>query len=270
MRQKAEKYDRKFYIQYDVSGWTNFGTELIEDLDTQLTQKLNIFSSPSYAKQNGKLVICVWGFGYTDRPNNITASLSIINQLKSKGFYVIGGVPHTWRTLEEPSYPNYMSVYEAFDMISPWNVGTYGYVAGAKDYGQNREAQDVAYLKSNNKDFQPVIFPGFAWLNWNGGNRNLFPRLADEFLWRQFVNLRELGIRNCFVAMFDEFDEGTAIAKAAEDASMIPNDQYFLTLDADGTRLSSDFYLRVTRDAGRMMKGWTPLVETVPTGYLGD
>lgn len=84
------------------------------------------------------------------------------------------------------------------------------------------------------------------------------------------MNLRELGIRNGFVAMFDEFDEGTAIAKAAEDQSMIPTDQYFLTLDADGKRLSSDFYLRYTRDAGKMMKGLTPLVDTVPMGYLGD
>ncbi len=35
--------------------------------------------------------------------------------------------------------------------------------------------------------------------------------------------------------MFDEFDEATAIAKAAKDRRMIPTDQYFLTLDADGT-----------------------------------
>lgn len=46
------------------------------------------------------------------------------------------------------------------------------------------------------------------------------------------MNLRELGIQNCMVAMFDEYDEGTAIAKAAEDNSMIPKNQWFLTLDA--------------------------------------
>lgn len=59
--------------------------------------------------------------------------------------------------------------------------------------------------------------------------------------------------------MFDEYDEGTAIAKAAEDSSMIPTDQYFLTLDADGVHVSSDFYLRLNNEGTRMMKGEIPL-----------
>lgn len=80
-------------------------------------------------------------------------------------------------------------------------------------------------------------------------------------MWQQFVNLRELGIKNAYIAMFDEYDEGTAIAKAAEDRSMIPNDQYFLTLDADGVHVSSDFYLRLVDAGTKMMKGETPLIQ---------
>lgn len=83
----------------------------------------------------------------------------------------------------------------------------------------------------------------------------MIPRLHGDFMWQQFVNLREIGIKNAFTAMFDEYDEGTAIAKAAEDSTMIPTDQYFLTLDADGVHVSSDFYLRLNREGTRMMKG---------------
>lgn len=86
-------------------------------------------------------------------------------------------------------------------------------------------------------------------------------------MWQQFVNLRQLGIRNCYIAMFDEYDEGTAIAKAAENSGMKPANQYFLTLDADGGDLSSDFYLRCTNDGSQMLKGNTPLNTVCPTSF---
>ena len=66
------------------------------------------------------------------------------------------------------------------------------------------------------------------------------------------------------IAMFDEYDEGTAMGPAAEDASMIPTDQYFLTLDADGEQLSSDFYLRLAGAATRMLHGEAAVQANVP------
>jgi hypothetical protein len=54
--------------------------------------------------------------------------------------------------------------------------------------------------------------------------------------------------------MFDEYDEGTAIMKAATDWSMIPTNQYFVTLSTDGIWVSSDFYLRVAGAATVMVK----------------
>src|SRR2546430_11767303 len=88
--------------------------------------------------------------------------------------------------------------------------------------------------------YQRVIFPGFAWSNWNGGSRNMIPRRAGRFFWAQALAAQQAHA-SVWIAMFDEYDEGTAIAKAAENPSMIPADQYFLTLDADGTAVSSDF-----------------------------
>lgn len=115
----AEKYNRKFFIMWDISGWDKFGDELIEDLDRNLKENLDIFGSSAYARHNGKPVLSIWGFGFLDRPDNPTAALNIINELKKHGFYVIGGVPIEWRTSSGSSRPNYLHIYKAFDMIQP-------------------------------------------------------------------------------------------------------------------------------------------------------
>lgn len=70
--------------------------------------------------------------------------------------------------------------------------------------------------------------------------------------------------------MFDEYDETTAIAKAAVDDTMIPIDQYFLTLSADNIRVLSDYYMRLTRDGGKMIAEQSPLVMQSPTGRMSD
>ena len=65
--------------------------------------------------------------------------------------------------------------------------------------------------------------------------------------------------------MFDEFNEGNQIAKTAENASMQPANSGRRALDADGTPCSSDYYLRITADGGRMFKRQTALTATRPT-----
>jgi len=70
--------------------------------------------------------------------------------------------------------------------------------------------------------------------------------------------------------MFDEVDEGTAIYKIAPNQDCVPAippgvDRYWLTLDADGYKLPSDWYLRVTREIGRMFKG---TIASTPTMSL--
>lgn len=209
----------------------------------------------------GKVVISLWGFGYTNRPDNHAGALTLINALKSRGCYVIGGVPKQWRTGNGDSLPNYMDVYTSFHMLQPWIVGSFSGVVGARNQQSTLQA-DFEYLTARGIDYQPVVFPGFSWSNWNTGARNVIPRLHGDFMWQQFVNLRQLGIKNVMTAMFDEYDEGTAIAKAAEDSSMIPTDQWFLTLDADGVHVSSDFYLRLNQEGTRMVTGAIPLQTT--------
>jgi hypothetical protein len=65
--------------------------------------------------------------------------------------------------------------------------------------------------------------------------------------------------------MYDEYNEGNQIAKTAENLSMVPNGSTFVGLDEDGTACSSDYYLRLTGDGGKMLKGQIALTATRPT-----
>jgi len=67
------------------------------------------------------------------------------------------------------------------------------------------------------------------------------------------------------ISIFDEFNEGNQVAKTAEDASMIPAGSSFVTLDEDGTACSSDYYMRLSGDGGKMLKGDIQLTATRPT-----
>jgi hypothetical protein len=49
---------------------------------------------------------------------------------------------------------------------------------------------------------------------------------------------------------------------------MIPAGKYFLTLDADGVHVSSDFNLRLVNDGGKMIKGITGYQATEPTPFV--
>ncbi|MEU4969076.1 glycoside hydrolase family 71/99-like protein [Streptomyces smyrnaeus] len=258
-RDAAEKHGRGFYIEYDISGFTddNLVTKAQEDWTDTITGTLKLTDSPSYDREGGKPVVELWGIGVPNRPGSKESCLELINWFKSKGCYVIAGVPRGWRT-DAGGKPGFGDVYAALDMVSPWNVGN-------ANVDQKLFDDDYAQLKANGQDYQPVIYPGFAWSNWKeGAPRNEIPRKAGDFMWQQAVAVAKCGTDSAFIAMFDEYDEATAIAPAATDKSMIPTDQYFLTLDADGTKLSSDFYLRLAGAATKMINGSAEISPTVP------
>jgi hypothetical protein len=263
VRNAAELHHRKFYIMWDISGWKAFETEVLVDLRTNL-HSLNILNSTAYARQNGKPVVCVWGFGFDDRSQNMQGMLKLVQDLKKEGLYVIGGVETNWLKDE-----HFRPVFLELDMLQPWTVGRFANVAAAKGY-QTLLKADHTFLQEHKIDYQVVVHPGFAWSNSHlkDPKPNQIPRQHGDFMWQQFVNMRELGLKNIYIAMFDEFDEGTAISKAAETKNDIPKDQYFLTLDADGVHCSSDFYLRLAGDANRMVQGEIPLTLTHPTPHV--
>ncbi|MBJ6362248.1 carbohydrate-binding protein [Paenibacillus sp. GCM10012307] len=269
VKNAAETYNRKFYVMYDItdmnpSTWVN---AVKNDFTTNIQNAMNLPASTAYARQDGKPVICIWGIGFNDRPGTATEAAELITWFKNQGFYVIGGVPTYWRTGTGDSKSGFLDVYKSLDMLSPWFVGRFSGTAGADHYKTNQWEPDLAFTNQNGIVYQPVIWPGFSWKNLHNGPINEIPRLHGDFMWRQAYNLKSIGVNTGYVAMFDEYDEGTAIAKAAENSSMIPNNQYFLTLDADGVAVSSDFYLRLTSDIHKLFRGEIPLTAQHPTSH---
>jgi hypothetical protein len=55
-------------------------------------------------------------------------------------------------------------------------------------------------------------------------------------------------------AMFDEVDEGTAMFKLAPTHENAPAGVPLVTLDADGERVPSDWYLQLARQAQRRLR----------------
>lgn len=251
----AETYGRKFYIMYDVSGWTNMQSEI----KTDWTNKMSAYtSSAAYAKQNGKPVICIWGFGFNDdnHPWSAAVCLEVINWFKAQGCYVIGGVPTHWREQNSDSRPNFINTYKALNMISPWMVGRIGNIGDADNFYANVNTPDQAYCNANGIDYQPCVLPG---------DLQEHQRAHGDFMWRQFYNMIRVGCQGIYISMFDEYNEGNQIAKTAETAAWIPAGSNFVTLDEDGVACSSDYYLRLTGDGGKMLKGLIALTATRPT-----
>ena len=281
IKQAAEANGRIFYICYDISssGMEATWDDVIKfDWVYNVEQNNQLTSSPAYAKVGNKPVVQVWGCGFTDskHPGTAAETIALIDFLKSRGCYVIGGTPTYWRTnnrdAKGPSQPlpadqeSFENVYVKYDMISPWMPGRFKDNAGA-DNQLSTMIADKSYCDARNIKYLPVIFPGFGWSQWNSGPPNSAPRNAGEFMWRQAKNIKSLGVNSMYFAMFDEYDEGTAIMKNATDWSMIPTDQYFLTSSADGIWCSSDFQLRVAGAAIEMLKGTRSVTSTVPIPY---
>ncbi|GAB6901800.1 hypothetical protein [Kineosporia succinea] len=256
VRTAAEATGRKFYVMYDVTGWKEMATQLPADW----TGTMKAYTSSSaYATQNGKPVVCIWGFGFNDENHAFSAAecLKVITWLQDQGCYVIGGVPTYWREGKNDSRAGFLDVYHAFDMLSPWMVGRIGDAAGSDWFAEKVNAPDQADCDAHGIDYQPCVLPGDV------SERQ---RAHGDFMWRQFYNLVGVGAAGLYISMFDEYNEGNQIAKTTESSATTPPG--FLALDEDGTACSSDYYLRLTNDGGRMLKGEIALTAKRPTSPM--
>lgn len=269
----ALKYGRAFAIEYDISGANP--TTLLRTLQQDwnyLVDTLHVTAHPQYLHHNGKPVVSVWGIGLNDSrhpPNDIPSALELIDWFRSTALVTyIGGTPGYWRTSSNDAWsdPAWASVYRPMDVIQPWAVGRYSTVADVDNWMRNRITPDLAATTANNQLYMPVIFPGFSWHNLNrGAAQNQIPRNGGAFLWRQAYNARRAGAQILKIAMFDEVNEATAIFKVAPRRLDAPDQGYWLTLDADGQSLPSDWYLRIAGEITRMFHGQADAIAALPT-----
>ena len=270
----SQIYGRHYAIMYDISGVPDDGTlytKLVKDWQ-YLVDSQNINTQSVYIKQKGLPVVAIWGIGFAGRGLKVSTFDSLINYFHYLApakyrAYVVGGVPGQWRTLNGDSETDtsWTHVYHSLDMISPWAVGRYTDNAGADNWKTQRIVPDLADCNTNNVNYMPVIFPGFSWMNENGGTLNQIPRNGGNFYWHQAYNAKTAGSNFIYVAMFDEVDEGTAMLKAAPTHATVPTTGTYLTLDADGYNcLPSDWYLQLANETQKMLDGTTAASSTIP------
>ncbi|MGJ7499388.1 lectin [Variovorax sp. ZT5P49] len=259
VRSAAETFGRKFYIMYDVTDWTSMQADIKADWSNKMEA---LAASSAYARQNGRPVVGIWGFGFTPgngvdhHPWSAAVCLDVINWFKNRGCYVMGGVPTHWRTETQDSKTGFLGVYHAFNMISPWMVGRIASVADSDNFYTNVNLPDQADCNAYGIDYQPCILPG---------DLSKRQRVHGDFMWRQFYNMKRLGAQGFYISMFDEYNEGNQIAKTAETVNFVPTNSGMLPLDEDGTACSANYYLRLTADGGKMLKGQIALTATRPT-----
>ena len=276
VRDAAQDTGRIFYVMYDMSaaGRPDYFKTVVNRIQLDWIYNVErkcIVSSPNYAQAENKPVVCIWGIHAIESTDNyryptVVDTIELIKWFRSRGYYVIGGIPDDFFWKEDSSrHPLGREMYACVDMISPWYVGRD--VTGQVLDGSRLLSKGMDFCRENPRSwadnrpiaFMPTIWPGFAWTNMGAhGGPNRVPRNAGQWIWTQFQGYGNSDsnneIKSLYLAMFDEYDEATAWMKAAADYFDIPLDQYFLTHAADGTWLSSDYYLRLSKELIRAFK----------------
>ncbi|NKI95223.1 xylosidase/arabinosidase [Rhizobacter sp. SG703] len=275
LRNAAERYGRTFAIEYDLSmDYTQVSDDALmaklqEDWQ-HLANELKLTASPAYLKQGGKPIVSLWGLGFGDanHVNRPALGQRIVDWFKTQAqVTVMGGVPGGWKVGGRSSSadPGWAAVYASLDVVQPWAVGSFGDAAGADNWKAQVLQPDLAQARANKQLYLPVIFPGFSWHNlMKNAPQNQIPRDGGRFLWRQAFNARDAGAVAVKIAMFDEVNESTAIFKVASKRSAAPDQGYWLTLDADGRDLPSDWYLRLAYEVARVYSGQVANGATMP------
>jgi hypothetical protein len=263
-REGANRYGRTYAVMYDLTGMRD--ERIIEVFDDwrMLRNKMHITEDPAYQHHDGKPLVAIWGVGFNNkikRRAGLVQCRELIKKFKADNCSVMLGIPTGWRRQDRDalSHPELHQVLLMADVLSPWSVGRFRDLPGVQRHAKQYWEQDVIWAHKHDIDYMPVVFPGFSWHNLKGTKLDSIPRLDGQFLWSQVIANKRAGANMLYIATFDEVDEGTAIFKCSNNPPNIGGSK-FLTLDG----LTSDFYLRLAGQAGKLLRGEIPLTETVP------
>lgn len=262
--ESAERNGRAICVMYDLSGMSPGDEQILIRDWKKLSRKYKIASRENnhYLYHNGKPLVAVWGIGFRNgnRRYDMGNVNRIIDFLIKEGCSILVGVPTSWRTLDGDAVADkrlHETILRA-DIVHPWFVGRFD----RNRYPQFRQriAKDIEWCRMHNKDYAPVVFPGFSWHNMKRGEvpQNGIPRESGRFFWDQVAGAVGLGARCLYLAMFDEMDEGTALFKCTTDPPVGASP----FLNNEG--VAPDHYLWLSGQAGRMLRGEIPFTQEMP------
>ncbi|KAF9482360.1 hypothetical protein BDN70DRAFT_435959 [Pholiota conissans] len=288
VREAAEREGRVFAIMYDVAGVAPERLKGIIEQDwVHLVRNKGVLDSPNYLKEKGKPVVAIWGFGFDNAKHTPELVHSITQFFRDNtpgGVYIMGGTPTSWRTAEGDADRDsrFLDVWMSdFDAISPWTVGRYTNEQEADQFMETKMKGDVELIKQHNEkdtgrkiDYIPVVLPGGSGFNMSEGNWgfNNIKRRGGRFLWKQIANAKRLGVRTMYGAMWDEYDEGTALMPVVELKRNLPvSDKFrFMALDEDGYDCPADWFMRICGFAAEGLRSERRIHETFPVKELQD
>lgn len=258
VRSSAEKTGRVYGVCYDLSGYP--ADRIVERLTSDwkaLVDQRKVTSDGRYVHHEGRPVVFIWGL-YPDRFDAEIAH-QLIDFFHEEGPYqatVIGGCPWNW---QREGGPRWAAAFRKLDVLSPWNHGNVVERRGKKVANTEVWKDDIQVTGPAGVAYLPVVYPGFAWTNLKGANAEgaTIDRRGGEFFWEQCVAAAKLKTGMIYVAMFDEVDEATAIYKVTNNP---PQQAHFKTYEG----LPSDWYLRLTGEATKMIRGEIPITEQLP------
>jgi hypothetical protein len=277
----SQKSGRAISVMYDLSGLRNSGEDcsaIIQDWKELVDElKVTSQSTNNYLYHKGKPVVVIWGLGFPDRGYNIRniGIDKVISFLKNDPEYggcsVMLGVPTYFRDLNVDTNPDpYLhEVMAMADIIMPWMVQRFTPLVHLFDAGRY-EAEvkaDLAWCTERHLDYAPCVSPGFSWYNMHNNGRNdnaamiyplnQIPRQKGRFYWSEISGAIHTKAKMLYVAMFDEMDEGTAIFKCSN------NPPAGVQL-CDYEGMPTDYYLWLTGEAGKMLRGEIPFTKQIP------
>jgi hypothetical protein len=270
VKEGCEKYGRVFSIMYDGLGSTNYVANLKLDW-MHLVDDLKITNNSSYLNHNGLPLVSLWG--YTVRSAATCAELEDLiewfhnNPIVKYRASIKLGVNDNWFSKTQ----DWLDAFAKVEVISPWSVGRYSNQSGYNSYATNQITPGMSWCNSRGILYVPVVFPGFSWYNLKGQTtpQNQIPRAGGSFYWLQSYGALIKGAKSIYIAMFDEMDEGTVMFKTSENALQAPVERYWLNLNADGTPLPSDWYLRCAGKTAEILRKNQPNSSSLGTPAQG-